>query len=74
MCGINGVFHYRDDRPADPTLIERQALVMRHRGPDDAGVWHDGSVALGHRRLAIVDLSPGGHQPMSNEDGSVWVT
>jgi asparagine synthase (glutamine-hydrolysing) len=74
VCGINGVFHYRDDRPADPALVERQALVMRHRGPDDAGVWHDGPVALGHRRLSIVDLSPGGHQPMPNEDGSLWVT
>ena len=74
MCGINGVFHYRDDAPADPGLVERQALAMRHRGPDDAGVWHDGPFALGQRRLSIVDLSPGGHQPMPNEDGTLWVT
>ncbi len=74
MCGINGVFHYGDDRPADAGLVERQTRAMRHRGPDDTGVWHEGPVALGHRRLSIIDLSPGGHQPMPNEDGSLWVT
>jgi len=47
-----------------------------HRGPDDGGLWQsdDGRVVLGHRRLSIVDLSPAGHQPMSNEDGAVWMT
>jgi asparagine synthase (glutamine-hydrolysing) len=74
MCGIAGVFHYRDgDRP-DLELLSRQIGVQRHRGPDDDGLWSDGPVALGQRRLAIVDLSPGGHQPMPNEDESVWVT
>jgi asparagine synthase (glutamine-hydrolysing) len=73
MCGINGVFHYRGGA-ADPALVERQARLMRHRGPDDHGLWHEGPVALGHRRLAIVDLSPGGHQPLANEDGTLWVT
>jgi asparagine synthase (glutamine-hydrolysing) len=47
--------------------------VMIHRGPDDAGLHIDGAVGLGHRRLSIVDLSTAGHQPMSNEDGSVWL-
>ena len=74
MCGINGVYHYRDGEPADLALIERQAQCMRHRGPDDSDLWSDGPVAFGHRRLAIVDLSPGGHQPMCNEDESLWVT
>jgi asparagine synthase (glutamine-hydrolysing) len=74
MCGINGVFHYRDAAPADRELVARQAAVQRHRGPDDGDVWCDGPVALGHRRLSIVDLSPGGHQPMPNEDQSLWVT
>jgi len=73
MCGINGVFWYRGG-VADARLIEAQARVQRHRGPDDAGLWADGPVAFGHRRLSIVDLSPGGHQPMANEDGSVHVT
>ena len=73
MCGINGVFHYAQGT-ADRELVERQAWAMRHRGPDDGDVWCEGPVALGHRRLSIVDLSPGGHQPMPNEDGSLWVT
>ena len=73
MCGINGVFHYRGGI-ADPALVERQARLIRHRGPDDQGLWHEGPVALGHRRLSIVDLSPGGHQPLANEDGTLWVT
>ena len=73
MCGINGVFHYAGGL-ADPALTRRQAGLLRHRGPDDEGLWHDGPVALAQRRLAIVDLSPGGHQPMANEDETVWVT
>ena len=73
MCGINGVFHYAGGC-ADPELVRRQAELIRHRGPDDEGLWHEGPVALAHRRLSIVDLSPGGHQPMPNEDASLWVT
>ncbi|MBI1797524.1 MAG: asparagine synthase (glutamine-hydrolyzing) [Candidatus Eisenbacteria bacterium] len=74
MCGINGVFHYRGGGLADPDLVARQANLMRHRGPDDYGLWHEKGAALAQRRLAIVDLSPGGHQPIANEDASVWVT
>jgi asparagine synthase (glutamine-hydrolysing) len=73
MCGINGVFHYAGGR-ADPELTQRQADLIRHRGPDDHGLWHEGPVALAQRRLSIVDLSPGGHQPMPNEDETLWVT
>jgi asparagine synthase (glutamine-hydrolysing) len=73
MCGINGVFHYGGGVP-DPALVARQARLLAHRGPDDHGLWHEGPVALAHRRLAIVDLSPGGHQPMANEDETLWVT
>ena len=72
MCGINGVFWYGGGT-ADPALVRAQAQAQRHRGPDDSGLWAEGPAALGHRRLAIVDLSPGGHQPMANEDGSVHV-
>jgi len=52
------------------------ALAMRHRGPDDMGTWSDaaGPVGLAQRRLSIIDLSPAGHNPMSNEDGTVWIT
>ena len=74
MCGIAGVFHYRDAVPADRELVARQTRVLKHRGPDDHDVWCEGPVALGQQRLSIVDLSPGGHQPMPNEDGSLWVT
>ena len=75
MCGINGVYHYgRDEARVDAVLVERQASLIRHRGPDDRGLWHEGPAALAQQRLAIVDLSPGGHQPMPNEDESLWVT
>jgi asparagine synthase (glutamine-hydrolysing) len=73
MCGICGVFHYGGGE-ADRSLLERMARAQAHRGPDDEGYWLDGSVGFGHRRLSIVDLSPAGHQPMPNEDESVWVT
>ncbi len=72
MCGICGAFHYRDGRP-DPERIRRQLRVLAHRGPDDSGVWSDDVAALGHARLSIRDLSPGGHQPMPNEDESLWL-
>lgn len=73
MCGINGVFHYRSGAP-DRELVRAQAMAQRHRGPDDWDVWCEGPVALAQRRLSIVELSAAGHQPMPNEDRSVWVT
>ena len=68
MCGIVGVA--APSPWADRDSLPRMRDTMRHRGPDDAGLWWspDGRVGLGHRRLSIIDLSPGGHQPM--EDGS----
>ena len=48
--------------------------ALEHRGPDDEGLWNDGRVAFGHRRLAIRDLSPGGHQPMSDPSGRVTIS
>lgn len=70
MCGICG---YVGDH--NPPLLERMTSVITHRGPDDVGAWTDeaGLCGLGHRRLSIIDLSPLGHQPMSNEDGTVWI-
>ena len=71
MCGIAGIVasHY-------PLPIERMTSRLHHRGPDDGGVRHfpEASLALGHRRLSIIDLSPRGRQPMSNEDGKVWIS
>jgi asparagine synthase (glutamine-hydrolysing) len=68
MCGIAGILHL-DGRPAQPRLVRRMAGALAHRGPDGEGVFTDGSVGLGHRRLAIIDLSPAGHQPMQSADG-----
>jgi asparagine synthase (glutamine-hydrolysing) len=73
MCGIAGIVA-ADQLDADD---QGRALLMRdvltHRGPDGAGLYADACAALAHRRLSIVDLA-GGHQPLSNEDGSIWVT
>jgi asparagine synthase (glutamine-hydrolysing) len=75
MCGICGIFSYGWNAEDSGALIEAMRDAMAHRGPDDAGsyVSPDRRVALGHRRLSIVDLSPAGHQPMCNEDGTIWV-
>lgn len=77
MCGICGVFEYGDRaEPVSEQVLVAMRDTLQHRGPDDAGVWlsPDGRVGLAHRRLSIIDLSPAGRQPMSNEDGSIWVT
>lgn len=71
MCGING-FLYFDDRPVRRELIREMADIQRHRGPDEAGEHVGIQVGLGHRRLSIIDLSSG-QQPLSNEDGTVWI-
>ena len=67
MCGIAGVTW------RDPDLIERMTTILTHRGPDQHGIHVDDHVSLGHRRLSIIDLSEHGRQPMTNEDGSIWV-
>jgi asparagine synthase (glutamine-hydrolysing) len=72
MCGIAGVLDLRR-RPVERELVRRLCGPLRHRGPDDEGYHVDGPVGLGHRRLAILDVA-GGRQPMSNEDGTVWIT
>jgi asparagine synthase (glutamine-hydrolysing) len=76
MCGITGILATSDAFPCDQELVTSMRDRMSHRGPDDGGSWasDDGRVALGHRRLSIVDLSPAGHNPMPNEDGTVWIT
>jgi asparagine synthase (glutamine-hydrolysing) len=74
MCGIAGFLDIRTpDASGGAALLERMAARIRHRGPDDYGVYRDGPVELAHRRLSIVDLSPAGHNPMSNENGDVWI-
>jgi asparagine synthase (glutamine-hydrolysing) len=71
MCGIAGIISLEGGPPVDEALIWRMAHIIGHRGPDDEGVFisPDGRAALANRRLAIIDLSPAGHQPMSTPDG-----
>ncbi len=84
MCGIAGAIWSDQSAALAPEVLQRMTDVLRHRGPDDAGSYSSGyrvrdgygavpGVALGHRRLAIIDVA-GGHQPLSNEDGSIWIT
>lgn len=73
MCGIAGIIYFDNITPK-PEIIKRMTDVMAHRGPDDEGIYISGPVGLGHRRLAIIDLSPAGKQPMCNEDATIWIT
>jgi len=73
MCGIAGIFEYDASAKPQRDVLERMTRLLAHRGPDDAGYLEQGSVALGHRRLSIIDLSEAGHQPMANDDQSVWI-
>ncbi len=72
MCGICGQFNFVDGEPVYPALIGRMTRSIIHRGPDDEGSYFDGSLGFGFRRLSIIDLA-GGHQPMSDSAGKVWV-
>jgi asparagine synthase (glutamine-hydrolysing) len=72
MCGICGIVDFRG-QPIEPGLVNRMRDAMFNRGPDDAGTHVMPFAGLGHRRLSIIDLSPRGRQPMTNEDGSVWL-
>lgn len=75
MCGICGVLRL-DEQPIDPEgrLLDRMTDSLAHRGPSDRGVWTDGRIGLGNRRLAVIDLSSAGHQPMVSDDGAVRIT
>ena len=73
MCGIAGFVTESFSRSGSRSTLERMTDSIRHRGPDDFGYFEDGRAFLGHRRLSIIDVS-GGHQPMCNEDGSLWLT
>lgn len=67
MCGIAGLIHL-DQAPVSPAVLQRMTDAIAHRGPDGEGHWIEGNVGIGHRRLAIIDLSPAGHQPMVSAD------
>ena len=72
MCGIVGVLR-ADGAPVSGSMLAEMQESIVHRGPDDAGTYLKGSVGLGVRRLAILDLTPAGHQPMANDDGTLWI-
>ncbi len=71
MCGICGAAWTGADRALGPDQLASMVARLEHRGPDDSGTYLDAHAALGFRRLSIVDLA-GGHQPLSNEDGTIW--
>jgi len=72
MCGICGKLNFEQDAGIETGLLRGMLDTIRHRGPDDEGVYVTPQVGLGHRRLSIIDLKSG-HQPLSNEDGTVWI-
>jgi asparagine synthase (glutamine-hydrolysing) len=72
MCGIAGILK-KDGSSVSRDVLVAMRETMTHRGPDDAGIWTNGSVGLAHRRLSILDPSPAGHQPMSDPTGDVWI-
>ena len=82
MCGICGIMRI-DGRTVEPAALDAMGAAMKRRGPDDAGTFirprgdalgSGAGVGLGQQRLSIIDLSPAGRQPMSNEDGTIWLT
>lgn len=72
MCGISGIYNFETHEPVSERLLKAMADTLVHRGPDAEGFYHSGPIGLGHRRLSIIDLEAG-HQPMTNENGTVWV-
>jgi len=73
MCGISGILSLNLNLPIDEQKLIAMNNIQEHRGPDASGVYSKGCIGLAHRRLSIIDLA-GGHQPMTNEDGTVWIS
>jgi len=73
MCGIAGYYQLQNKKRLDRELIGRMVGIIKHRGPDEFGAYFDSQCVLGQARLSIIDLA-GGSQPLSNEDGSIWIT
>lgn len=72
MCGICGILNFDIDKTIDKSVLKKMTEVLFHRGPDDEGMFIYGNCGLGFRRLSIIDLD-GGHQPMCNERGNIWI-
>ncbi|MBL7197990.1 MAG: asparagine synthase (glutamine-hydrolyzing) [Candidatus Omnitrophica bacterium] len=73
MCGICGIIDYGSRTDTKKQVLANMCAAIKHRGPDDEGIYIKGRAGLGHRRLKIIDLSDAGHQPISNEDGKLWL-
>jgi len=76
MCGIAGIWDFNGKNENMENTIKSMTNTLAHRGPDDAGFYTNvkNNIALGHRRLSIIDLSTHGHQPMSNDNKNIWIT
>jgi len=74
MCGICGIYNFDSGKKVKEFTLREMAEAIKHRGPDDEGFYIDGNLGFGHKRLSIIDLSSAAHLPMSNEDGTVWIT
>ncbi len=74
MCGIAGKLYFKQSQEISREEIETMAEAIKHRGPDDRGIFIDKNLGLGHCRLSIIDLSSAGHQPMSSGDSRTWIT
>ena len=74
MCGIAGRYNFRSGAPVSAATVAQMCELLAHRGPDGQGVHVDGALGLGHRRLAIIDLSTAGRQPMTAGEGRFWIT
>ncbi|MEY9096102.1 asparagine synthase (glutamine-hydrolyzing) [Paenibacillus sp. RC84] len=71
MCGITGIMYFEDREPS-VSMLQQMTDVIHHRGPNDSGFWTENRIGLGFRRLSIIDIAEG-HQPLCNEDESVWI-
>src|ERR1700689_4257985 len=72
MCGICGIFYPGSEQNVDPVHLASMNRQIAHRGPDDEGFFVEGNIGLAARRLSIIDVG-NGHQPIANEDESVWI-
>src|ERR1051325_5186074 len=72
MCGIAGVMKFGQEVRVESSAVRRMCAAMVHGSPDDEGVYTDGCIGIGMRRLSIIDVA-GGHQPISNETGTIWI-
>ena len=73
MCGITGKIYFNPNKSVSTDMIKKMTDRLAHRGPDDAGIFVNGQVGLGHRRLSIIDLTKAGHQPMADVDNKIFI-